>query len=776
MGPRVWGRFGSAMRWLASVWRDPGVRRGLWVLLFTAATAALFASVSLPREVNLRPGEVAPYSIKAPRDMIDHPGTLALQQAAEAKVAPVYRIDSAITREALGSFDAGKRAIDSARQELTEPPPPSSATPPATSSASTPAGAGASASSAAPPTSNTAALAAAVQTLRGSLGLPALPDSAYVAALHASVDTLDGVEASARARLQAAMDAGVDPDQADLDAARQSLQADILGSSAPGGLNQLIAALAGQSLQANHFEDPVATQAQKDLAAQGVAPLVIAQGQIIVREGDRVTPDDIVRLRDAGLLHPGGAIGVIAGAVLLALLFLGLCWAFLAQFHHRALADEAHLVLFGSVVIGALAAVRLGMQISVFLAPVAWAAMMAAVAFGPGVALFVSGIAGLGAGLMVRDLSVAVVVVAGAWTAVFSLRRLQQRSDLLRAGLYSAIAAAGAALLLVGLLLGQDTGTGSSYLADVLPSVPWFRAMAASAFAALLSGVLAIGTMPYAEALGVLTPFKLLELANPGQPLLRKLLVEAPGTYHHSLMVANLSEAACQAIGGDALLVRAGAYYHDIGKMKRPGFFVENQMGGENPHSKLSPQLSAMVITSHVRDGVEMARQARLPEEITAFIRTHHGTTLVQYFYHAARRESGAAESEGGGQPALVSEEDFRYEGPLPATRETAVVMLADGVEAAVRSLKQPTADEIEAIIHRIITDRLEDGQLDQASLTLKDVHTIGQTFRSILLGAYHARIAYPEALAAEVGGDEPMRPRLGLRGRGGDKRLSGSA
>lgn len=784
------------VRWLAGVGRDAGVRRGTWVLLFAAAAAALFASVSLPREVNLHAGEVAPYSIRAPRDLIDRPATTALQQAAEAKIPPVYRVDTTIAREAVAGFSAQLHAVDTARQGLLQPDggltaasPPQAASGTVSSSASS---ASATGKAAAPPTSSSTAastpapsaaavLASAIQALKGSLGL-SLPDADYAAALQAPTAILNGLEAFAQARLNADMNAGVNADQGDVDAVRQSLQADVLGYSAPAALDQLISGLATQAVQADRFEDPVATQAQQDLAGQAVVPVLIARGQVIVREGDRVTQDDVVRLRDAGLLHPGGALGVVAGSVLLSMLFLGLCWAFLAQFHRRALSDEAHLVLFGSLVVGALAAVRLGMQISVFLAPVAWAAMMAAVAFDPGVALFVAGIAGLCAGLMVRDLSVAVVVVAGAWTAVFSLRRLQQRSDLLRAGLYSAIAGGAASLLLVGLLMGQDTGVGSSVLSTVLPSVPWFRAMAASVFTGLLSGVLAIGTMPYAEALGVLTPFKLLELANPGQPLLRKLMTEAPGTYHHSLMVANLAEAACQAIGGDALLVRAGAYYHDIGKMKRPGFFVENQMGGDNPHSKLSPQLSAMVITSHVRDGVEMARLARLPEEITGFIRTHHGSTLVRYFYNAARRESGeAAESGGVGQPPVpISEEDFRYEGPLPATREAAIVMLADGVEAAVRSIKQPSADEIQAVIHRIITDRLEDGQLDQASLTLKDVHMIGVTFGRILIGAYHARITYPETLAAEVAGaaaGRPARPRLGLRSPGGDsEHLSGSA
>jgi putative nucleotidyltransferase with HDIG domain len=724
---------------------DAGVRRGLWALACWAATAALFASVSLPREVNLHAGQVAPYTIKAPRDLIDRPATAALQEAAAAKVQPVYRVDPAVTAGALGVFDAGIQAITAARQSLA-----------AASAPSASGSAGAARSSAAPPGPSPPDV---LHTLQKALGL-SLPDSDYAGVLGASASDLAAVTAAARERLQAALNAGVGDDPQQLAAARAALQGAILALPAPAAVDRVVAALAAQALQPNRFEDPVATATARADAASAVPPVVIARGQVIVREGDVVTPADVQRLRDAGLLHPGGSLGLLAGSALLAGLLLALCWAFLAQFQRRALRDERHLVLFGGSIVAALAGTRLGMQISPFLAPVPWAAMMAAVAYGPGEALFVGGVTGLAAGLLVRDLSVAVAAVCGAWTAAFGLRRLGRRTDLVRAGLYAGAVAGSATLLLVGLFVGQDPGMGHAILADLLPPEPALRATAVSASTGLLCGVLAIGTLPFAEALGVLTPFKLLELADPGQPLLRRMMVEAPGTYHHSLMVANLAEAACQAIGADALLVRAGAYYHDIGKLKRPAFFVENQLGGDNPHAGLSPQLSALVITSHVRDGVEMARAAHLPEEIIDFIRTHHGTTLVRYFYAAA-----ASAPEGNGQ--APSEADFRYEGPLPATRETAVVMLADGAEAAVRALRQPTPETISAAIQQILADRLRDGQLEEAALTLKEVHLIGATFERILLGAYHARIAYPDALEAEAA-PSPQDPAGPARRRPG--------
>jgi putative nucleotidyltransferase with HDIG domain len=240
----------------------------------------------------------------------------------------------------------------------------------------------------------------------------------------------------------------------------------------------------------------------------------------------------------------------------------------------------------------------------------------------------------------------------------------------------------------------------------------------------------------------VITAMKLIELSNPNQPLLRKLLVEAPGTYHHSIMVGNLAEAATEAVGGNSLLARVGAYYHDIGKTKRPYFFVDNQFGAENPPDRLSPALSALIIASHVKDGLELAHEHKLPEAISQFIREHHGTTVIRYFYRKA------VEMDTGDG---VDETDFRYDGPKPQTKETAIVMLADASEATTRTLKNPTPQTIEQVVRRLIKERLEDGQLDEANLTLKDLDVIAQTFTRVLTGVFHQRIEYPERVLKEM-------------------------
>lgn len=261
----------------------------------------------------------------------------------------------------------------------------------------------------------------------------------------------------------------------------------------------------------------------------------------------------------------------------------------------------------------------------------------------------------------------------------------------------------------------------------------------------ILSGVIALGLLPLLEsAFKIITPYGLAELADHNQPLLKRLQFEAPGTYHHSLMVSNLCEAAAEAVGANPILARVGAFYHDIGKLKRPLFFVENQsyFGIENPHTKLNPRLSKMVITAHPKDGFELAKEYGLPPILYNFILQHHGEGLASYFYTQAIAEEGAEN---------VKEEQFRYTGPKPTMKETAILMIADAVESAVRSLKTPTNEEIEKIIDKIIIERLNDGQLSDSPLTLKDIKMIAATFNRILRGMQHSRIRYHEDIVHEL-------------------------
>ena len=277
----------------------------------------------------------------------------------------------------------------------------------------------------------------------------------------------------------------------------------------------------------------------------------------------------------------------------------------------------------------------------------------------------------------------------------------------------------------------------------VVPKEVYYFSYATLFFNGLASSIIALGVLPLFEYLfNTITNISLLELADFNHPLLQRMILEAPGTYHHSLIVGNLSEAACGAIGANALLARIGAYYHDIGKLEKPEYFSENQNIFASKHDTLTPSMSKLVITSHTKDGVELAKKYKLNQSIINFIRQHHGKSLVYFFY---RRALESLEEDQD-----IKEEGFRYPGPKPDTKETAVVMLADSVEAATRALKEPSPSKISEVVHKIINNKFIDGQLDECELTLKDLEKIAAVFIRLLGGIYHSRINYPEKLKGE--------------------------
>ncbi len=269
----------------------------------------------------------------------------------------------------------------------------------------------------------------------------------------------------------------------------------------------------------------------------------------------------------------------------------------------------------------------------------------------------------------------------------------------------------------------------------------------------VMSGFFVLAVLPLFETIfGYTTDIKLLELANLNHPLLRELIIRAPGSYHHSMMVGSLSEAAAESVGANPLLCRVGAYYHDIGKAKNPQYFAENQKLGENPHDKLKPNMSALIIKAHVKDGLEMARQHRLPKEIQAFIAQHHGSSLIAFFYHKAKQMEDPDIPE-------VDEKDYRYPGPKPQSRETAISMLADGIEAASRALPNPSPARLKGLVQKMINKAFTDGQLDECDLTLKDLNSIAKAFTRILTGIYHHRPEYPEQAPRRPARAEPAEP-----------------
>ncbi|NLX01258.1 MAG: HDIG domain-containing protein [Syntrophomonadaceae bacterium] len=479
-------------------------------------------------------------------------------------------------------------------------------------------------------------------------------------------------------------------------------------------------------------------------AMDAVKPVqkTVKAGEKIVREGERVTAEQISILEQLGIQRSKSYPLTLVGSAIFVLLTFWLTIEFIRRYYKKIFEDHKLMLLIGLIFILILSITRFLTVIKIgempdinaligYLAPVAAGSMLIAILLDNRLAYFLTMIMALYVGLLTdgNQLFYTITAFVGGTVGIFQVYRLNQTSDLARSGFY--IALANIISILTLSLIGGNVTLNLILVGMIIGAVN-----------GILSAVLMIGALPYLEsAFSITSMIKLLELSNPNNELLKKLLMEAPGTYHHSLMVGNLAEAAAEPIGANPLLVRVGAYYHDIGKIKRTDYFVENQRGFDNPHEKIAPALSALIITSHVREGVELAREAHIPQDIIDFIEQHHGTSLAKYFYSRALEE----DREG-----TLSEDTFRYEGPKPQSKEVALVMLADSVEAGVRSLQDPTPDKIKNMVRRIIQDKLNDGQLESCDLTFKDLDVIANSFCKSLEGLYHKRIEYPEIIVRE--------------------------
>lgn len=480
----------------------------------------------------------------------------------------------------------------------------------------------------------------------------------------------------------------------------------------------------------NERVDVDATNTARDQARGTVVPQVVTvrANEIILREGQAVEPIDLEKLTELGLTRRQVAAGTLAGqgllSILLAVLLAGYLWRFEPEIWHR----NRSLLLFLLAFIGSAIAIRIAADRTLwtYVVPTSAAVLLIGILLGgsAGAAIAVS-LAAV-AGIANRDgLEPAMYVLASGTAALVTIVRAERLNAFVRTGFV--VAAANVVVLTAFNMLGQR---------DVAAV---FQGMLAGLVNAGLTVLLAVGSFAtLGNVFGIMTVFQLLELANPSNRLLRRLLLETPGTYHHAVMVGNLAERAAETIGADALLARVAAYYHDIGKMRNPLAFIENQAGARNIHDELDAQTSARVIASHIRDGIDLGYEYGLPVQIIGFIPQHHGTSKMSYFYGKALREVG-------GDEEAIDPERYRYPGPKPQSREAAILMLSDGVEASVRSLDNKDPESIRAMVDRIVDDRVADGQLDDADLTLKDITSIKDAFVSQLLGMYHSRIKYPD-------------------------------
>ena len=698
----------DATRKTARKWIDSLSTR-VQQVLFAAVTYLILLAICMlaisPEQYDLSVGDVAPKTITASKDIVDEITTARRRQAAADAVSPVYYKDDTVSDTVLSDMDAIFSEMRSVR-ELGE-------------------------------------------QIRASWGEEggSFTDSDYTQAsglltkltlsnyqlrtlMNTSESDFESLCQSLASATRTALVSTITEGQIN-DAINNIQQIVAYNTRTDLWYNVAIPTLR-KCLKANMLIDQAATEENRQKASDAVEPTVYKQDQNIVVKGDRVTAEQIAVLDSLGLLEGNSVdyplyIGTAATlALILAATWLYV-WLFAPQMFTMGISA---LVLLISGVLTVLLCLLMGEYLNVNAMPVVLGAMLAANLLGTrpayavnmALSLLVTFLTAKGTGLVTaQTLSVLMMSTIGGIVAIYMLRRNTARVMVVVSGLVVGVVDF-LILLCVRALTSNDM---SSIWNDAAYAIG----------GAVISAVLCVGLQPILEtAFNLVTPSKLIELSNPNQPLLRRLMIETPGTYHHSMVVANLAEAAAEAVGANALLARVGAYYHDIGKLIRPMYFKENQMG-ENPHDKTDPRVSTAILTEHTRDGVELARKHHLPEPIIDMIRQHHGDTPVMYFYAKAVKMFGEEN---------VDIRDFRYDGPKPQTSEAAILMLSDTVEAAVRALPDPTQEKISALIRKLVRGKMEDGQLDECTLTFRDIGKICSAFETVLQGVFHERIEYP--------------------------------
>ena len=485
----------------------------------------------------------------------------------------------------------------------------------------------------------------------------------------------------------------------------------------------------------NEFYDPEATEELRQQATEHIEVVYIKQGQIIVEEGQLISQDIYRQLELLGLADTETDMMPYAGLALFVLILVALVY-----FHFNGdRKDETRhkkLLIFSVIVIGSVLLMKGISLIPInqyeisYIFPAAMCAMLLKMILNERLGVIGTILLAATSAVIFNHhstgsfhVTISLYILFSGLSSITFLTNHNQRSKIFQAGLF--VSFINIILIIALFFIPNSKFSMVQYLVYIVMGI----------FSGVGSAVFTIGLLPFFEAgFGILSTMKLIELSNPNHPLLKKILTDAPGTYHHSIMVANLADQACEAIGANGLLARVASYYHDIGKTKRPNFFVENQMNIDNPHDKLPPETSRDIIIAHAKDGAEILKKNKMPKEIVDVAMQHHGTSLLKFFYHKAKE-----------QRKEVEELDFRYPGPKPQTKETAIISISDSVEAAARSISNPSIEKIETLVKNIIKDKLNDDQFSESDLTMKELKTIERTLCETLKGTYHHRIEYPE-------------------------------
>lgn len=698
---------GSFFQGIKVIWQNRQVKKIGWFLAFFLGILSIFALHFFPDNLPVQEGQVSPKTIKAPQTITfeDTKKTEERRRLAEERIEEVYLLDGSVLmkmEEELSQVFENLITVlaDEKLSNLEK-----------------------------------------MEFLKSEYNLA---ESAVRALVSLDSSTLKTLFIEAEEILRNHWQTGVRDFEVDEKKAMIYTQIDLLNITTPYK-NLLKAAFNKIEFKPNYLKDETATRRAKEEASrdEGVVMVTVRKGQKIVGEGEIVTAEHLDVLQALGYKKSSAPYLALLGIGLFMILVFVLT-NFYWQHYRRDLARaEVNYVLLGLLVFIILLLAKVISAINIssnpeiaemvgYLIPVAAVSMLIAFLLDATLAIFMTILLAFFIGFLTgNQLPFTINAFIGGLVGIYSVSKFNQRFDWVKAGLFIACAQV-VCIVSLGLLNNNQgmvllIGAGFGVINGIF------------------SSIFAYGSLPFLEsAFEITTSARLLELANPNQPLLKRLLLEAPGTYHHSILVGNLGEAAADLIGADSLLVRVGAYYHDLGKLKRPYFFIENQLGGENPHDKLSPSLSTLIITSHLKDGVEIAKENNLPAVVIDLIAQHHGTSLVSYFYHQALENDDSQQ---------IDEAEYRYPGPKSQTKEAAIIMLADSVEAAVRSMPAPSSGKIEGLVRKILKERLTDGQLEESPLTFKDLDLIAVAFTRILNGIFHKRIEYPENVLKAIKG-----------------------
>jgi putative nucleotidyltransferase with HDIG domain len=694
-----------------------GVRGGRALVFAVVLAVALGLSLfpAFPRQLEVEEGDVASRTFRAPRDFTFESKVLTEKQREEAAAAVPESVifDPGVRTEQLAKLDAVTDQVTEVRDSL-----------------------------ALTPQAKSAAL--------GRIANLNLSQRASSLVLSFSNEEWIAVSDEARRVLSEVLGESVAAEGAG--AARDRVR-ELISQELNSDQALVVEDLSRPLVVANLRVDQARTEAARAAARAAIVPVQVsfARNQVIVQSGDLIDASELEALREVGLLSPGLRWDTAAAAVIVALMAGAFLGAYLYLFQPPGVHSNRQLLMVILMVVLPVLVAKLYLPLILpdesrhflaYMLPLAAAPMLLAAlletqlavavvallaALLTFTAVYLPDLSGVVATGPLDSLRMVLVTGFGGLAGVFAIHRGERLNRHFVAGL--AVALTVLAVLIGVWLLDAERRT---------LDIPWM--VTAASVNGLLSAFIALGAFLGLSLLfGITTRVQLMELVQINQPLLRRLQDEAPGTFHHSIIVGNLAERAADAIGADSLLVRVGCYYHDVGKLLQPGFYVENQLGGENPHERLEPHLSAEIVAEHVRGGLELARRYRLPPRVAAFIAEHHGTRLVTYFYRKA--------SQGQGE---VDAAHFTYPGPKPQTRETALGMLADSVEATVRSNPDHSPERIDALVDEVVAERVTEGQLDDCDLTLRDLKTIAESFKATLRGVYHPRVEYPQPTEAE--------------------------